>query len=338
MPFRTMSELVTYSVKGQSCRACGQEKPATGEYFYVQKNTKSGLDTVCKVCRIARVKAREQGTPLPPIPQPAATFVTCAECGDSFRVVPARIKTARFCSYACAGEWRSKNIVGEYSPVYRSGAVREKICQGCGKLIKHQTGTPLVNFERRKYCSKSCADLHGLRYIGKEHPNWKGELGRRKSRDTKHSRWSEKVLNRDHNTCIRCGASGKDTELHAHHIKPYEHYPELRYELSNGVTLCAECHWEVHQKGDDALLIVPDGLDHVRAGVRRGKQSRRWYGKCHWCGTELSKRLSDVKGREHAFCSKSCAMKHTRAFKSAKPTRAALIPDTAVPPSQTGET
>lgn len=64
-------------------------------------------------------------------------------------------------------------------------------------------------------------------------------------KDKKYKEWRKKVFERDEYTCQHCQAkSGKDSEvyLEPHHIKGWAKYEELRYELSNGITLCRECH------------------------------------------------------------------------------------------------
>lgn len=63
---------------------------------------------------------------------------------------------------------------------------------------------------------------------------------------TKYKAWRLAVYRRDDYTCCRCGARG--VRLNAHHIKGYAHYPELRYEVSNGITLCEECHKKEHRR------------------------------------------------------------------------------------------
>jgi len=55
--------------------------------------------------------------------------------------------------------------------------------------------------------------------------------------------WASLVKLRD-KKCVKCGSVHK---LHAHHIKPYKNYPELRYDINNGETLCSYCHIEYHR-------------------------------------------------------------------------------------------
>lgn len=65
--------------------------------------------------------------------------------------------------------------------------------------------------------------------------------------------WSRAVLARDRYTCQHCGAKGQGVRLHAHHIKKWEDYPELRFILDNGTTLCHNCHAAEHKRLRDAL-------------------------------------------------------------------------------------
>ena len=79
--------------------------------------------------------------------------------------------------------------------------------------------------------------------IGEDNPNWRGGTTKeaQKIRTSKrYKRWRSSVFFRDNYTCTECGSYGG--ELNADHIKPFALYPELRFDVSNGRTLCVPCH------------------------------------------------------------------------------------------------
>jgi len=55
--------------------------------------------------------------------------------------------------------------------------------------------------------------------------------------------WNHSIKERDQNLCQICNKKG----IHAHHIFPKIKYPLLILNLNNGITLCHDCHWELHK-------------------------------------------------------------------------------------------
>lgn len=71
--------------------------------------------------------------------------------------------------------------------------------------------------------------------------------------------WREAVFKRDDYTCIWCGEKsrkGVSVILNADHIKPFAHYPELRFAIDNGRTLCKECHKTTETFGNKARYLI----------------------------------------------------------------------------------
>ena len=84
---------------------------------------------------------------------------------------------------------------------------------------------------------------------GKANINWKGgitPINQQIRQSFEYEEWRKKCLERDLYTCQNCEQIGG--KLHVDHIKPFALFPELRFEVSNGRTLCEECHWTIGAK------------------------------------------------------------------------------------------
>lgn len=83
---------------------------------------------------------------------------------------------------------------------------------------------------------------------GEKSPFWKGgitPINFKIRNSIQYKEWRERVFKRDNYTCIWCGVKstkGKIVILNADHIKPFCLFPGLRFSISNGRTLCKDCH------------------------------------------------------------------------------------------------
>ena len=154
----------------------------------------------------------------------------CPVCGKEFRAIKeqngkfnGKIIKRKFCSKEC---WSKRGEI-----------LYEHKCLYCGEAFK-TSGKRI-----RTYCSRICAYKDR---IGIKAPNFKDgkSLERDRARLAKEvTEWREVVYKRDNYTCQECGAKGN---IHAHHIKSWAEYPELRFDIDNGVTLCEKCHGKIH--------------------------------------------------------------------------------------------
>jgi len=84
--------------------------------------------------------------------------------------------------------------------------------------------------------------------IGKNHWNWKGGVTPENTKirhSIEYRLWRESVFARDNWTCQGCEIMGGI--LNPHHIKNFADYPELRFAIDNGITLCKDCHILFHK-------------------------------------------------------------------------------------------
>lgn len=88
-----------------------------------------------------------------------------------------------------------------------------------------------------------------LRMSGKNSVHWKGSSTENQlvRSSFAYKQWRKSVFERDNYTCVICGDRnnkdrGKSVKLHADHIKPFAYHIELRFDITNGRTLCIPCH------------------------------------------------------------------------------------------------
>ncbi len=97
-------------------------------------------------------------------------------------------------------------------------------------------------FKGKKWSKERCLARRG-RFQGDKSSRWAGgitPLNKILRSSVQYKDWRTAVFERDNWTCVFCGLRGG--KLHADHIKAFAFYPEFRFELSNGRTLCIPCH------------------------------------------------------------------------------------------------
>ena len=188
---------------------------------------------------------------------------TCPICGRAFYLMPSILREENYCSYECRYIGRKSTLV-------------KKDCVFCGREFERRKNEASGNFNRRRFCSKKCQTAFAPppHYFGKDNHKWKGDDARRRNRLGPARKWREQVLARDHAACQRCGATA--VTLVAHHILPFETYPEQRWDVDNGLTLCQPCHFKEH-----GWALSEEGVHEFTD--ERGVLLRRWTGSCLNC-------------------------------------------------------
>jgi len=107
-------------------------------------------------------------------------------------------------------------------------------------------------FKHSEETKRKMATSHkGKPHLSKDkNPNWKGGITSQNSlirHSQEYKLWRQSVFIRDGYKCLWCGQIGG--QLQADHIKPFADYPELRFAIDNGRTLCVDCHRKTNTWG-----------------------------------------------------------------------------------------
>jgi len=149
--------------------------------------------------------------------------------------------------------------------------MRMKNCEICGSEFNKPNKYSWKQWGKARACSRKCSGIIHRREFrhteeskrknreahmgkvtmkGSSHWAWKGGITPERKRlyfTKEYQLWRVAVFMRDDYTCKKCGKRGG--ELNADHIKPWAYYPELRYAIDNGRTLCVPCHRQTETWG-----------------------------------------------------------------------------------------
>jgi hypothetical protein len=151
---------------------------------------------------------------------------------------------------------REKHILISNMPEERQRRSEYAKANGYGKWMAGRSANPKVIESAKKRKRKSYVEIYGperaeeeaqkrrdsnrRRHEGKINPHKR----EKHNADYHYAEWRKAVFKRDN--FQRCGKRGG--VLQAHHIKSWAKFPELRFDVANGKTLCeSPCHWEEHR-------------------------------------------------------------------------------------------
>lgn len=176
------------------------------------------------------------------------SLVVCGNCTNEFRVYPSQIKNgeAKHCSRSC----QHKSQVGKPHPNNRRKMTQEEIDKRKQLIDFRGEKNPFYgkthSIDTRK---KVSATKRGISI-----DQWDGFTGTERHRlmgQKEYILWRTAVFVRDDYTCQSCNKIGGT--LNADHIKPWALYPELRYAIDNGRTLCVDCHRQTETWGGKSM-------------------------------------------------------------------------------------
>lgn len=165
--------------------------------------------------------------------------VPCTYCKKLIYRLPKDAKTARpCCSFKCYGLVQRKRVL-----------VKCETCTQTFEAVPSVLKWASLRGTQKRFCSIECRSK-GSR--GENSYQWISDRAKLKSHsrdrsnDSLNRKWRSAVFERDHFTCVICRRIGG--YLEAHHIIRYSISPERRLDVSNGVTLCVECHQAIKNR------------------------------------------------------------------------------------------
>jgi hypothetical protein len=167
--------------------------------------------------------------------------INCGSCNVDMYIEPNQFGRKKFCSKPCF--YKGRTLKGLFQKGHPDLVPKES------RGHTEETKRKISEVQRK----------NPLR--GEKSPNWRGgkRSERKKAMGTFEYRdWRNSVFTKDNYTCVSCNVRG--VYLEADHIKPWCAFPDLRFDTSNGRTLCRPCHMKQDTHGRKALKYLENNL------------------------------------------------------------------------------
>jgi len=159
----------------------------------------------------------------------------CSYCDKKFfckyGLSSIQFEKKKFCSRQCS----SKNQIGNTKKPHSEEWKKQNSLRHKGRRCSAETRRKMGDWQR-----------------GEKSKWWKGGVSTQYQLERASIEcrlWRESVFTRDNYTCVWCSKKGgwskeekRQVVLNADHIKPFKWFPELRFAIDNGRTLCVDCH------------------------------------------------------------------------------------------------
>lgn len=181
---------------------------------------------------------------------------------------------SKYCSRQCFGiSIRGQKITEEHKVKISEGLMGRKV----SKETKEKISLSNTGKKRTPEMIKNISEAHkGIpspikgkklpERCGANHWAWLEDRtqlvkSEKKHLDGRYREWMRDVKNRDNWSC-RIADDKCNGRLEAHHILRWAKFPELRYEVNNGITLC---HFHHPRKINDEMNLAPIFQELVKA-------------------------------------------------------------------------
>lgn len=185
-------------------------------------------------------------------------LAACTVCGHQREVLPSNYiyynaKCVNCTGYKryTPGDFEEMLKHEEYTLLSEVTQMTTKVRVQCNK--QHESYMVSPSFFMRGVRCRFCAiDKRGERIRGKNHPFYDvniSEVIRQNTRNlAEYNEWRRVVLERDKHRCQNPTCTREQPSLVVHHLVSWEDNVDLRFDVANGLTLCAPCHLNFHSK------------------------------------------------------------------------------------------